>query len=203
MTKEEKTSQIISIIFHPLIVPTYGMIFMFMVVPYLKVMFMVSKALFLFYILSFFVMTCLFPALTLLYMYKKKLISNLYVGERKERFYPLIITLAYYVVYLVFFALKVSDTITTFMLLIPIIGMLLAFILTFFIKVSFHSIAMGAVLGFLFVLPNIRQYLYIVIALLVAGSVCSARLILNRYTIKQVVLGFIVGFISSIIGLLI
>lgn len=203
MTKEEKTSKIISIIFHPLIVPTYGMIFMFMVVPYLKVMFMVSKALFLFYILSFFVMTCLFPVLTLLYMYKKKLISTLYVGERKERFYPLIITLAYYVVYLIFFALKVSDTITTFMLLIPIIGMLLAFILTFFIKVSFHSIAMGAMLGFLFVLPNIRQYLYIVIALFVAGCVCSACLVLHRNNIKQVILGFVVGFVSSIVGLLI
>lgn len=203
MTTEEKIFKIISIIFHPLIIPTYGMIFIIMAIPYFRIAILFKGLLYLFYIISFFIMTCLLPFLTLLYIRKKQLIPMYDIDEKKQRLYPLLITIAYYVVYFLFFAIKLADPATMIMLLIPIVAMILAFILTFFIKVCFHSIAMGSVIGLLFIIPTLRAYIYIVIALLIAGSVCCSSLILKRHNISQIIIGFLLGIVSSSVILLI
>jgi membrane-associated phospholipid phosphatase len=86
--------------------------------------------------------------------------------------------------------------------LVSVIAICLAILLTYFTKISFYSISIGTIIGFIFILPTMRNIYAIIVVLLIAGIICSSRLVLNRHNITQIVLGLIVGFVSSFLGLL-
>lgn len=202
MTKEEKINKILCMIFNPLIIPTYGLIAMVFLIPYFRLLFIVSKTIVILYCLSFFFMTFLLPFITIYLMYRKKLIDNLYIEDKEQRYYPLIVTLVYYLIYLLFFLMKINNPILTILVLVFVIAICLAILLTYFTKISFYSISIGTIIGFIFILPTMRNIYAIIVVLLIAGIICSSRLVLNRHNITQIVLGLIVGFISSFLGLL-
>jgi len=71
-----------------------------------------------------------------------------------------------------------------------------------YMKVSMHAISMGVMLTCVITLglASTGFGIYIGVALLIAGLVCTARLIASNHTQREVYTGLIIGILSQIIG---
>ncbi|HTH55079.1 MAG TPA: phosphatase PAP2 family protein [Cyclobacteriaceae bacterium] len=187
-------AKIISYLFHPLLLATYlvlviGKFFpaMLMMISYRHVMLVA---------LFVFAFTFLFPAINLWLLRTLGSISSLQLESRHERKQPfVIITIMYVLVaYLFYVKLPFSANFNKLMTIVAVL-VITATVLTFFIKVSVHSLAMGGWIGILF--PLIRfapELLWPTAAItVIAGLVISARLYLNAHTMKEVVIGAAAG----------
>lgn len=190
----ERIAKAICIIFHPLLMPTYGMMF---------IAFLSSKTVFalplmvnLEVIFLFFVLTFLLPALAIYYLFTSKRIGDLDVSDRKQRNTPYVVAMLSALVTLYLFGgmyryLFIVPMISSYLLCI-----IAATIENHFTKVSVHAMACGAMNSFLFMInlyAEARYFWLFVAGILVSGLVCSARLFLNRHNEFQVLLGFISG----------
>lgn len=96
-----------------------------------------------------------------------------------------------------------------FLRLMIVIDMLVlvSTILTFFFKVSVHSIGIWGLVGMLILLTKVtalNSLLYISLGLIVlAGIIMSARLQLGVHTSREVMWGSIVGLVTGVTGMLV
>ena len=79
--------------------------------------------------------------------------------------------------------------------------------ITFFYKVSIHSLAACGMIGILLPLNKALENNVLLwptaIALVIAGLIMSARLYLNAHTFNEVLMGGLVGFSIGFAGMLI
>lgn len=194
----ERLAKAVSKIFHPLIMPTYGMIFLAMLssVTVLALPLRVNLEL----IFLFFVLTFLLPVLAIYYLVLNKRIDDLEVSNRKQRNTPYIIAMlsalvAFYLfggMYRYFFTLQLMSA--------YLFSIITATIVNNFTKVSAHAMGCGAMNCFLFMVnlhTGTRYFWLFVASLLVSGLLCSARLILKQHNEFQVGLGFILGICTT------
>jgi hypothetical protein len=198
------TAKIISFIFHPLLLATYlvlllGKFFpaMLMMISYRNVM-MVA--------LFVFAFTFLFPALNLWVFRTLGMISSFQLESRKERRTPFVFIAIMYVmlVYLFYIKLPFSGNFIRLMVVVAAL-VVTAAVLTFFIKVSVHGLAMGGWIGILMPLVRFAPELLWPTAtiIVISGLVISARLYLNAHTLKEVAVGAIAGVIVGYGGMLV
>lgn len=80
-----------------------------------------------------------------------------------------------------------------------------ATVITFFLKVSVHSLAMGGWIGILLPLirfsPDLLWPTASIIAL--SGLVISSRLILNAHTLRETIIGVIAGLLVGYGGMIV
>jgi membrane-associated phospholipid phosphatase len=189
-------SKIISVIFHPLLTPVYGLAIIFSaptLFGYLP--FEVKKIL----ILVILVNNVFLPIALMPFLYNRKIISSWTIDDRKERRIPLLLTTILYgtTCYIVFkfpipFFLK-SFVYTSFF-----ISMLVT-VINFWWKISLHAVGAGALLAIVFYLSvkmNAPLEWYLVSVILAAGLTMSSRLKLNYHNPKQVWFGFLAGFLG-------
>jgi len=72
-------------------------------------------------------------------------------------------------------------------------------------KISTHTAAIGGVAGALFVFGELFGFnpvWWLCVVLILAGILGSSRMILRQHSLLQVVAGFIVGIVCSVIGLI-
>lgn len=70
--------------------------------------------------------------------------------------------------------------------------------------ISAHAAAVGAINGALIVLSLYNSFnpmWWLCLTLLIAGCVCTSRVILRRHSLNEVYVGFCVGFIASILAI--
>lgn len=89
-----------------------------------------------------------------------------------------------------------------------VFGLVLAsFLITFFIKISIHSISMAGAIGIVLPLNKAMEEprLLVPTALLIvlAGLVMSARLVLGAHTLREVLQGALVGFAIGYSGVMV
>ena len=75
------------------------------------------------------------------------------------------------------------------------------FLLNIIMKVSMHAIAMGVMTTFIAILTfheTVNLSLYLIIAMLIAGFVCTSRLIVSDHRPKEIYIGFIAGVLSQL-----
>jgi uncharacterized membrane protein len=75
------------------------------------------------------------------------------------------------------------------------------FLLNIVMKVSMHAIAMGvmtAFIAFLSFSETVNLSLYLTMALLISGFVCTSRLIVSDHRPKEIYIGFIAGVVSQL-----
>jgi len=151
--------------------------------------------------------TIVFPIIWLVMLRLIKTVSSFHLTERTERIPVFIGTLIFYIfLYLVArFIVVRLPTIYFSMMLGGIISVLLATLITFRWKISIHAIGISGVLGTLFATgEHISAYFFmlnenpvfwpIVVLVLIAGLVSTARLALNAHTPSQIYCGLLVGF---------
>ena len=196
-------AKVVSLIFHPLLMPLYGLLVIFYaptILAYLPSA--VKKILFLIILINnVFVPLSLMP-----YFRYRNIITSWAIKERKERILPLIVTsVLYSVTAYVIYRFKIPGFIKSYILVSAFLVIAVT-ILNFWWKVSIHSAGAGAVTALIAILSVLMQADLtglLVIAILITGIVMSARLYLNSNKPAEVWTGLFLGMAGSGLTLLI
>jgi membrane-associated phospholipid phosphatase len=162
------------------------------------------------FIFLIFIVTFLLPAFNIGLFKALGTIQSFAMVERRERILPFIfITTIYCVITYLLYAKTKMDLGDNFLRLMIVIDMLVVVstLLTFFFKVSVHSIGIWGLVGMLILLTKVtalNSLLYISLGLIVlAGIIMSARLQLGVHTSREVMWGSIVGLVTGVTGMLV
>jgi hypothetical protein len=189
----DRLAKIITVIFHPLLMPLYGLLIIFSAPTLFGYLPFVQKKV---VVLILATNNILLPLSLLPYLKWRKIISSWTISERSERIIPMAIASFFYFVTL-YIVLKF--TIPLFIKAVILSTALLSFlitIITFWWKISIHASGAGALTCLIFML-SIRMHAplapYLISVLLVSGLVLSSRLRLNTHNPKEVWLGYLTG----------
>lgn len=207
-------ANLISILFHPLWWPTFGLYILLVLNPYLFGVSEPSSQSTL--LLQVFVLTFILPAISILLLRKLNLIDSLFVKERMERIGPYIITMIFYLwLYVNIRHDAKVPLVYNIFVMGALITLVLIFITNLFVKVSAHTAVMGGLITMTWVTFNIFSHEIfrfqwpgqepvllswrnvLIISILMAGLIGTCRLYLKVHTMKEVYLGYLLGFISQ------
>ncbi len=191
-----KTANIISHLFHPLLMATYGCLIVFFGLTDTIYFIFTPFKLKLVLTFTIFSFTFLLPVLNLLILYKLGYVSSLMVEHRRERTFPLLMTsLCYFGLFYMIYDFNIWPAIKLF-----ILGgglcIFFAAIVTLWWQISAHMIGIGGLIGALSAICYFMQMpilMAICACLIIAGCIGFARLKLNAHTPAQVYVGFIFG----------
>lgn len=196
-------AKIISVVFHPLLMTTYLVLLLGIFFP--QMLLIKASALKLFALLVFFV-TFVLPGLNMVMFKVNGVISSLTLESRAERIVPFIfISIIYSLVTALFFYKGSFGSNFNKLMLIVSLLVIAATLITFFYKISVHSISIWGAVGILLPLNKIvdGSLLWPTAAIIVvAGLVMSSRLFLNAHTPREILIGAVVGFSISFCALL-
>jgi len=190
----EKTAKIISVVFHPLLMPVYGLAIIFSaptLFGYLP--FNVKRLL----ILIMLVNNVLLPLSLLPFFIHRNIISSWTIIERKERNIPLIIsTLLYCTTTFIIFRFPVPVFLKSFIFGASILSLIVT-VINFWWKISLHSVGAGALISLVLIL-SMKMLTplewYLIPVVIITGLVLSSRLKLNLHSPAQVWIGLFTGF---------
>lgn len=192
----------VSIIFHPVFVPIYTLLILFNLDTYFALIINDKARLI---ILGFVIITTIILPVSSIYIMKKMgIISSIEMEKREDRIMPFILTAGFF--FLAYYTLKGLQlpAIYTLLFLLASMMIVLALVITFFWKISSHSMGMGSLSGVIIGLSiNLHlDLLWLVIAAIIAsGLTASARLTLMAHTRKQVYTGYLLGLLGFLAGL--
>lgn len=201
-------ARIVSIVFHPLLLATYLFgLFAFLLPAGLSP---VKEEGHLNFIILIFCITFLLPALNILIFKTLGSIQSIAMEDKRERIIPFsFITILYGAVTYLFYSrtsIDIHDNILKFMIIIDAL-VLLATVITVFYKISVHSIAIWGLIGILLPLNKISEdgslFYPTLAAILIAGLVMTSRLQLNAHTPREVMIGAMVGLMTSFVSMLV
>jgi membrane-associated phospholipid phosphatase len=195
---EERIARGISIVFHPLFIPTYFMatlmslnVFFSLMIPF------ESKWRILLLVL---LTSAIFPMLILYSMYRFKLIKSLNMESREERIYPYAATsIFFFLTTNMIYQINISPVYYYVMMAASILAVL-TLLINIYWKISAHTVSMGGMLGILIALQSVLliDILWLIaVTLLLAGLVGFARLRAGTHTQAQVYAGYILGYLVS------
>lgn len=195
-TTEEKLAKIISTLFHPLLMPTYGFAVLFLTQNYISTFTTLSLKIL---ILSVtFIFTFLLPAINAFILLKMGRIKSLEMESNEERVVPYTSTALYYFsLYYLFYNAELPN-VFKILVLGASISIVLTLLINFKWKISAHTIGIGGISGGIFGIVlrlHIDLHVILMCVILVGGLVGYARLKLNAHTPAQVYSGFLLGFI--------
>jgi len=192
-------AKILSYIFHPLFIPVYIVWFLITEQPYLFGSFTATEKLIT--ILRFFIMYSFFPLVTVLLAKGLGFLDSIFLRTQKERVIPYIACGIYYfwMSYVLRNQSQFSREIVQLSMAI-FIASSLGLLANIYMKVSMHAISMGIMIAFMallsFTQPGNYTF-YLSIAFLIAGLVCTARLIISDHSQPEIYAGLLVGCLSQ------
>lgn len=192
----KKLANIISSLFHPLLMATYGCLLLFFGLTNSVYYLFTPLRIKIVITIVVFAFTFLLPVLNLLILYKMKYISSLKIESRNQRTFPLIMTsLCYFGLYYMILDFNVWPTVKLF-ILGGALCIFFAAIINIWWKISAHMIGIGGVIGALVALCYFTQMpVFVAISgcVLLAGLIGFARLYLDSHTEGQIYVGFTFG----------
>ena len=192
-----KTARIISIIGHPIFHPTWMMIILL-----LSGITRFTPGNDLNFLAITFALTFVVPALIIVMMKKWHVIDSFEMEDRDDRLGPLFIMILFLYVTLRFFNKIQLFSIFSFYLTTVIVVTILAFIITFFWKISLHALGWGNLTACLFIMTtaSMNMYLpYFIGSIVISGIVMAARMKLKSHSNAQIYTGFAMGFATVVI----
>lgn len=190
----EKLAKTISIVFHPVVVPTLGMILLLNSGFYFSMLTWEAKR---FILLVVFFTTCILPMLTVSLMALNPRF-DINMPKHTDRIVPqLAASVFYYLGFVLLGRVTIFPVLKLFMLasVLVIIALLL---ISFKWKISIHMAALGSLAGTFFALSfrkGINPVYALLIIVLVSGLVGTARLTLQKHNIWQIIAGYLLGFL--------
>ncbi len=199
MERSNKTiylARIVSGIAHPILIPLYAVFIIFHSQTYLD--YTPAKLIRSVYLIIA-ISTVLLPLSVLPLLKLQKVVSNYALEKRKERILPLLLaaifyTLGYYSLRNIPFLYIISC-----LLLAATISIVLVALVSLKWKISIHLAAIGGLTGMLVIFNWLFKAdcrIYFMAAILFSGLLAAARLKLNLHTPTQVYIGFLLGFIT-------
>jgi membrane-associated phospholipid phosphatase len=212
----KRLAQLLSVLLHPLLMPTLTYLTLLYVAPTALVS--LGSELRYRLVLPLFSTSFLIPLAGVYLMYTLQQASNFRQGsslsgktlfiksmaleKRSERLAPFAMTTLVYAFlgYLLLFRVSASFHLIGVVFASIALCLLLVTLISMYWKISAHSVGMGGTLGFLLALyvkdGEETLFLPILITLMLAGALMSARLYLNAHTLSQVGAGFLLGLMA-------
>ena len=201
MTREKQiilTARVVSMVFTPFYLPVLGLVALFFL-SYLS-QYLLSYKFFVLAVVYFF--TILLPTL-LIHLYRRYQGWTLIeLGSRERRVVPYLISI---ICYFTCLYLMRQMHIPYFMRSIVATALFIQVVcamINVWWKISTHTAGIGGVAGALFVFSEVFSFnptWWFCLVLIVAGVLGTSRMILRQHTLSQVVVGFLVGFVSPFI----
>jgi hypothetical protein len=189
-----KLAQSISYVFHPLLMPTLGLLLILNSGTYLALLDPAAKRAIL---LVMAVGTFLFPLMAMPVLYYRKLLEPDQVHSKEGNLVPEVVILIIYIFTFIYFVrLPLSRVIQGYTLSAPLV-LLLSMIAGLRFRVCMHMAALGGITGLIISLVILYQTPlqgFLVISLLVSGITGSARLATGVKTPLEILAGFALGF---------
>lgn len=190
-------AQGLSFVFHPLLIPTYNVLLLFMYTSFA----LLFEGQELRILLPIFIFTCVIPFVFTTILRQLKLVKTFELHHREERFLPYFIACLANISLFYFFYRANLQLWFLALVAFPVILILLNLVINLFWKISTHMLAFGGLVGgVLSVSYNIyRANPFILFSLLfiLAGCLGVARLALRKTTPQQVYTGFLVGLVVA------
>jgi len=213
-------ANLFSFIFHPLLVVTYMLVILTIINPYSfghPTLAGNSKLIIIVFFSTFFI-----PGISVVLMKAMDMVESLQLKNKQERIGPYIITGIFYL--WLFINLRQNPNIPfsfKYCVLGATIGLFLAFIINIFSKISMHTTGMGGLLAMTIISVynfspatiwfsptnnlswEFPSTTILMVVLLIAGLVGTARLLLKAHEPHDVYGGYVVGFMAQFAAFLI
>jgi hypothetical protein len=195
-------AHVLSYIFHPLFIPVYVCCFLLYWHPFAFAGFTAlakSKLL-----ATVMVNLTFFPAVTVFLLWRLKFVSSIMLKTQKERIIPYAAAMIFY--FWGWYVLRnfneVPDILKQF-LLGSFITVIAAWLANIYFKISMHALAMGGMLFFILWASFATEGssgLFSSSALLIAGAVCTARMIVSDHHPIEIYSGLLLGILCQLIA---
>ncbi|MFD2573572.1 hypothetical protein ACFSUS_23235 [Spirosoma soli] len=201
-------ARFLSIVFHPLLMPTLLFGILLFLTPGLLGMDAFSSTLRLSLLILIFIGTFAVPSLLIYYLFRSGYVRSLHLNDLADRRLPYFLTALIYTVLTFLFAFRMQLVSTVAPEIAVLLGgistsILLVGLISLYWQISAHSVGMSGVLGSIggLMLKFSTDDLFIPLLLLVllTGFVASARLKLNAHTPAQIGAGVALGLGVSLV----
>lgn len=192
-----KIANILSWLFVPLLMPTYGILLIFN----LSILSLAPTQTKVLYTLIVFGANFLLPMLMVVILKKMKLIDDIGLNGRRERVIPYVITIICLLGTGWFLYMKGAPLWVAMFFAGGALAGLINMTVNFWWKISAHAAGIAGIVAMLIQIvkegfPVPGTTLWIAATIILAGLLCSARVWLGRHTLMQVLAGTAVGFLS-------
>jgi membrane-associated phospholipid phosphatase len=191
---ENRFAKIISFIFNPLLMPSFGIIIIFNSGTYLSDLpFDAKRMIF----LIIFTGTFIIPICFLPFYYYFKIINEINIDNPSQRIIPIAITSFIY--WLTFYVTrKIPVPFLNHFIFAVTLALVLNTIILFWWKISSHLIGIGGLTGLvlgLLIKFDTDMTTYLILLILISGLLGFSRLKLNSHSSSQVYAGYLVGLL--------
>lgn len=190
----KKVAQAISYLFHPLLMPSVGLLILLNSGTYLALLDPSAKRAILFVMA---LGTLFFPLIMIPMLFYRRLISSLQSSSWEERIIPYLIVLILYIItYIYFIRLPLNRTIHAYVLSM-VATLFLLLVLGSRFKLCSHMAGLGGVTGLIIALIMLYETPLqgaLLLTFIAAGATGTARLLLGRQRPVEVYAGFLLGF---------
>jgi len=196
-------AHVFSYIFHPLFIPLYVAYYLVFIHPgYFNGINDQGK---LWILLRVAYNMIFFPLVSVLLLKGVGFIDSMFLKTQRERIIPYIISnIFFFWMYLVFRNQPEVSSILTAFVFSVFISSSVALMANIYFKISMHAIGVGGLLGLMLIIlftnASSPVTLPFVVSLLIAGVVCTSRMIAVNHTQKDIYLGLFVGILCQLIG---
>ena len=187
----------LSVVFSPLLVPTYAIILV-MTTTFLAVTAPLAARIVVTAVV--FVVTAVVPMGVITLFKRMGVVSDVALTERTERTLPFLLAIVCYMGCALFLYRAGCPGMVTAMFIGTIAAVVVQIIVNRWWKISAHAAGMGGFIAFMSLIPH---YMIIVVdtqpwllaAIPMAGAVGTARILRHRHTAGQVMAGYVNGFL--------
>jgi hypothetical protein len=199
----KRVASIISVVFHPLIMPSLGLLLMLNSGSYVSMFDPAAKRAILFVLA---LGTLVFPLMMIPVFFYRNLVYSQKGHMTEERWVPRLIILILYIITCIYFMrLPLNRMIQGYVLSVTITLSLLV-LLNIWLKISTHAAGPGGLVGLIIALIMMFEVPlegFLLLAILAGGVVGSAKLISGEHRPFEVYAGFMIGFLGVLITLLV
>lgn len=198
----KKIASVISILFHPLLMPTLGLLLLLNSGTYISLLDPAAKRAILFVMA---LGTLFFPLMMMPILYYRNLVTRMQNSSREERLISQVIILILYIITFVYFVRLPLSRIIHSYVLATAITLSVVLLVGIWFRVCMHTAALGGLTGLIIALIFLYESPLqgvLMIALLVGGVTATSRLAMGVCRSAEVYAGYIVGFGVVLITLL-
>lgn len=194
-------ARVLSAVFTPFYVPTVGFVSLFLFT-YLRMLPMRYQLIIVGVVYLF---TVVLPMAAIYFYQKVNGWSLRHLGHREKRIVPYAMTIASYIVCLLLMYRMGIPRFMSGILVSSLLAMLICATVNIWWKISAHMAAIGQFTGgmvsfsLLFYCNNIGWLCFVI---LLAGMLGTSRILLRQHTLAEVLVGFGVGFVCGVGGIL-
>ncbi len=195
-------AQIFSYIFHPIFIPIYAIAFLVYVHPSYFTGFSPK-----FKLQTIFISTLnlvFFPLTTVILLKAVGFIDSIFLKTRKDRIIPYMSSgIFFFWTYTVFNKQILYPPIMSIFVLGIFLAASAALIANIYFKISMHAIGVGGWLGLFWVITKDNTMLMtwpMASVVLIAGLVCTARMLVSNHTQKDIYVGLALGFLAQLVA---